>query len=60
MDALDPGLPVVLIKQCSVRLQELCAYPSLSDKEVLEIANISKTIVRESSKILIWAERVVK
>ena len=60
MDAIDPGLPVVRVKQHAARLQELCANPRLSDEEVLEIANISKSLVRESSKILIWAERVVK
>ena len=57
---LDPGLPVVVLKLCGARLQELCANPTVSKEQAQEIADISKTIVRESSKILVWAERVVK
>lgn len=56
----DPGLSVVIIKQAAARLQELCAHPRLSEKDVLEISNLSKNLVRESSKILIWAEGVCK
>lgn len=52
----DPAQSVVILKQSSERLQELCANPRLSEQEVLEIANISKNIVRASSTILVWAE----
>lgn len=52
----DPAHSVVVLKQSSARLQELCANPRLSEQEVLEIANISKNVVRASSAILVWAE----
>ena len=59
-EVMDPGLPVVRIKQHAARLQELCANPRLSEIEALEIANISKDLVRDSSRILIWAEGVCR
>lgn len=59
-EIMDPGLPVVRIKQHAARLQELCANPRLSEIEALEIANISKDLVRDSSRILIWAEGVCR
>jgi len=52
----DPAQSVIVLKQSSERLQELCANARLSEREVLEIANISKNIVRASSAILVWAE----
>ena len=52
----DPAQAVVTLKQSSERLQALCANARLSEQEVLEIANISKNIVRASSTILVWAE----
>lgn len=50
----------MIVRLCGARLQELCANPTVSKEQAQEIADISKTIVRESSKILVWAERVVK
>ena len=52
----EPAQSVVSLKQSAERLQYLCANPRLSEQEVLEIANISKNIVRASSAILVWAE----
>lgn len=57
-EVMDPGLPVVRIKQHAARLQEICAHPRLSETDLLEVTNISKELVRDSSKILVWAEGV--
>lgn len=54
---LDPGLPVVNIKQCATRLQEICAKGQLSAHDVDEIENISKRIVRDSSLVVVWADK---
>lgn len=52
----DPALPVVNIKHHAARLQEICAHARISRAELEEISMISRSIVHESSRIVIWAE----